>query len=352
MVGATAPVRRVAVFRALMLGDLLCAVPALRAMRAGWPGAALTLIGLPWAAELARRLDCIDDFIAFPGHPAWPEARCDGAAWPAFLATVQARRYDLAVQLHGSGTHSNPLVALFGARRSAGFCTQGAWRPAADARRYLAWPERGHEVERLLALTDRLGLPRRGTQLEFPVHEADRHALHAAWPGIGAAGPYAVVHAGAQLASRRWSLDGFAAVGESLVARGRTVVLTGTAGEAERVARLAARLPAAVDLCGRTDLGMLGALVERASLVVCNDTGVSHLAAALARPSVVISCGADAARWAAQDTTLHRTLAADLPCRPCGHADCPIGHPCASAITPADVLHAVRALETPPGAPA
>ncbi|MFO1268302.1 MAG: hypothetical protein U1F67_16925 [Rubrivivax sp.] len=91
--------RRIAVFRALMLGDMLCALPALRALKAGFPGAQVALIGLPWAAEWAARLAEVDDFIAFPGYPAFAETpTADVGALPFFLATVQARRFDLAVR--------------------------------------------------------------------------------------------------------------------------------------------------------------------------------------------------------------------------------------------------------------
>lgn len=343
--------RRIAVFRALMLGDMLCALPALRALKAGFPGARVTLIGLPWAGEWAARLTEVDDFIAFPGHPAFAETpTADVGALPFFLATVQARRFDLAVQMHGSGALSNPLVAMLGARRSTGFASPDAWVPAADAALYRPWPEAGTEVERLLALTDHLGLPRRGEGLSWPVRDDDRAALRSTWPAIDeAARPLVVVHAGAQLPSRRWGVERFGEVAAALAERGCTIVLTGIAGEAGLVGALAALLPpTAVNLCGRTSLWTLAALLERADLVVCNDTGISHLAAALKRPSVVVSSGGDAARWAPADWHLHRVLAGAAPCRPCRHAACPVGppdeHPCASATTPQAVVAEALAL--------
>jgi ADP-heptose:LPS heptosyltransferase len=346
------PIERIAVFRALVLGDLLNAVPALRALRRRHPRARITLIGLPWAAEWVQHVDALDDFIAFPGHPELPERACDVRAWPTFLAEVQARRYDLALQLHGSGRMVNSIVALFGARCTAGFADDTAWRPEADAPWYVPWPERGHEVERLLALTDRLGCPRDGLGLEFPVSEADRASLARTWPGVRDARPYVVVHAGAQLPSRRWPVERFAAVAERLVQRGYTVVLTGSADEAELVARLSAAIPwPTVNLAGRTTLWTLGALVEGAAHLVCNDTGVSHIAAALGTPSVVVSSGGDALRWAPLDRARHTVLWQAMGCRPCTHAVCPIGHDCARAIGVQEVTQAIDVQRTRPRRP-
>jgi len=337
-------IERIVVFRALMLGDLLCAVPALRALRGGFPRAQITLVGLPWARTLVQRLPrYVDRFIEFPGWPGLPEAPCEVRTLPDFIAQVQAQRFDLALQLHGSGGIANPLVATFGARHSAGFCGREAWRPQSDAALYVRWPESGHEIERLLRLTDALGLARRGQQLEFPVQEEDRAALRALWPGVDdEARPYVCVHAGAQLASRRWPLERFAAVADALAESGRRVVLTGGAPEAELVNALAACMNHdAVNLAGRTSLWTLGALIEGAERVVCNDTGISHIAAALGRPSVVVSCGADVARWAPLDTERHRVLWQPMACRPCAHAECPFEHDCARAIRVPQVLHAL-----------
>lgn len=335
-------IERVLVFRALMLGDMLCAVPALRALRAGLPGARIALVGLPWAAGLAGRLSCVDEFFALPAVPGLPESSGGSEDLSGFLERLRARRFDLAIQMHGSGGVSNPLVRAFGARRTVGFC-EG--RPQTDdpAWQGAAWPARGNEIERLLQLVDALGLPRQGTGLEFPLNDEDRTAAAALLPALRERRPYVCVHAGAQLASRRWPAQRFAAVADALMDSGRLVVLTGGLSEAPLVAAVrSAMRNRPVDLAGRTSLGTLGALIEGAERVVCNDTGISHLAAALRRPSVVVSSGGDVERWAPLDHALHRVLWRDTDCRPCSHSVCPTLHECAHGVTVMQVLEALE----------
>ncbi|MPS98063.1 MAG: glycosyltransferase family 9 protein [Pseudomonas sp.] len=324
--------RRVVIFRALMLGDMLCATPALRAFREAWPQARISLIGLPWAQELVRRLDSVDDFEAFPGGPGFAEQPLpDPAHAFSFMQRMRSRRFDLAIQLHGSGQVSNALVARLGARCNAGFAAPNAWFPVNEGRRFCAWPERGNEITRLLSLAGHLQLPLRGVALDLPLKASD-HAR--AQQLVYALKPYAVVHAGSQLASRRWRPDQFAAVADRLVQAGLSVVLTGTRGERHLVDCVAAlMMHKALNLCGKTDLWTLGAVLSSARLLVCNDTGLSHMAAALATPSVVVACGSDTSRWAPLDTRCHRVLWHDVACRPCAYRDCPTDHACAAGVS-------------------
>lgn len=291
---------------------MLCALPTLRAIRGAWAEAEIVLIGLPWAAEFVARFEhYIDGFREFPGFPGLPERPADIGRFPAFLSEVQGEEFDLAIQLHGGGTLSNPLTALLGARRCAGFFRPGEYCP--DPQTFLPWPEEGLEVRRLLQLAEFLGAPSRGEDLEFPLRESDSHRLRQIMGAVDLEpGTYACIHPGASVADRRWPPERFAAVAATLVRRGLRVVITGGAGE-EALARAVARdLPGkCIDLTGRTDLGTLGALLSSSRLLVCNDTGVSHLAAALRVPSVVISTGNNPERWAPADDQLHRVLCRD-----------------------------------------
>ena len=331
-------------FRALQLGDLLCAVPTLRALRRGWPQARVTLIGLPWARELAARFPLyVDEFLEFPGFPGLPERRSEPRAVLEFLRSAQELRFDLALQLHGSGEVSNPLVALLGARRAAGYFREGHYCP--DAASFLQWRDDEPDVERGLRLLAALGVAPSGLELEAPMQQADlRELARVADERELPRGSYVCLHPGAQLRSRRWYPERFAVVADALATRGLRVVVTGTAGEAALARAVMARMRApVVDLVGRTTLGGLTALIDGARLVVTNDTGVRHVAAARGTPCVAVACGSDVRRWPASEPT-QRLLHADVPCRPCMHDRCPIGHGCAHGVESREVLAAAEEL--------
>ena len=303
------PPQRVAVLRALKLGDMLCAVPALRALRLAWPKAEIVLIGLPWASEFAARFsDYIDDFRELPGYPGLAEQEPQPARFAAFLADMQRQPLDLAIQLHGSGVVSNPLVMLLGARQAAGFYVPGQYCPSPAT--FAPWPERGLEVDRLLALIEFLGLPARGRGLEFPLDERDLAELDSLPEADNLVpGRYVCIHPGASTPLRRWPPLRFAAVADRLAGLGYTIVLTGVDCERSLTGEVAAAMERpAIDMTGRLRVGGVAALIGGAALLVATDTGVSHVAAALEPPSVVISTGDNPQRWAPASRRLHRVL--------------------------------------------
>jgi ADP-heptose:LPS heptosyltransferase len=341
--------RRIAVFRALQLGDMLCAVPALRALRQGEPDAHITLIGLPWARDFVDRFaPMVDDLMVFPGAPGMPEQPWREEESEAFYQSARARRFDLAIQLHGSGLVSNEVTRRLGARRMAGFRPIGSGQPsgpkAGADEMLIDWPG-GNEVERLLSLITALGYPSAGTHLSFPLRPADE----ASWRELAARhglepGRYVCVHPGARMLSRRWPVERFAAAAKSLSADWK-IVITGAGDEAPLAQRFCEMFDGpVVNLCGQTALGTMAAVVAHARLVMCNDTGASHIAAAVRTPSVVVSCGSDSARWAPLDRQRHIVLADHPSCRPCFHQECPIGHVCADRITVDAVTGAARRL--------
>jgi ADP-heptose:LPS heptosyltransferase len=172
---STHPIQKIVIFRALQLGDLLCSVPAFRALRTTYPDAHITLIGLPWAESLITRFhDYFDAFIAFPGYPGLPEQEINPEAITTFLQQVQQQKFDLALQMQGNGSIVNPLVELFGAFYTAGFYREEDYRPSPL---FLKYPNNVPEIERHLLLMNHLGIPSVGTELEFPLNSYDYDAF-------------------------------------------------------------------------------------------------------------------------------------------------------------------------------
>lgn len=304
------PIRTLAVFRALQLGDMLCAVPALRALRAAFPGARISLIGLPWAQEYVRRFSAyVDDFIPFPGHPDLPEQGAGQELLPKFFHAVRSRRYDLALQMHGDGSVSNAIVGAFGARRMAGWSPAGAAAPPLDFP--VAYRQAGPEPLRLLRLLGDLGVAEQGEHLEFPLTADDWTELAAKGLAHLASRSYICIHAGARSRAKCWPAHCFAAVADALADEFMlTVVLTGSAMEADLAAAVASRMRhSAVDTTAEgLSVGAMAALMSKARLLVCNDTGVSHIAAGLGLPSVVLFHQADMERWAPLCKERHRCI--------------------------------------------
>jgi ADP-heptose:LPS heptosyltransferase len=312
-----APIARgtdaIILFRALPgLGDFLCVVPTLRALRAAAPSARIHLVGLSTTRTLAGRFSrYIDAFHPFPGYPGLPEQAVDARGLVRFLDTTQGLEAALALQLHGSGDRTNDIVELFGARAVAGFRRADERSP--DDRRFLVWDDDEPEIHRGLRLLRHLGVPAEDDRLEFPLDPAAR-ARAAELVGRGTAGdrPYVVVHPGSHRPDARWEVAGFAQVAARLWGRGHLVVLTGGAGEADLTAAIARSVPDAIDLAGRTDLDALGWIVRGAALLVANDTGVAHVASALGTPSVITLTAATAAvrrRWAPRVRQRHVQVA-------------------------------------------
>jgi ADP-heptose:LPS heptosyltransferase len=300
----------VVVFRALQLGEMLCAVPALRALRAAVPHTHIALIGLPWAQQFADRFSAyIDEFIPFPGHPLLPEQPVRHEGLARFYTSLCAREFGLAIQLHGSGDVTNDIVSGFGARATAGYCRGDP--PTRDRAFLLPYPETGAEPERLLRLMEALGAEPAGLHLEFPLSRDDETELDTTGllKDLGGTG-YFCIHPGARQRDKCWPPRRFAEVGDRLAAEfGLTPVLTGSASEADLTAEVAAHMHRKpVDTATPISIGAMAALMRKARLLLCNDTGVSHIAAGLKLKSVVVFSKADIARWAPLDRHSHRCI--------------------------------------------
>jgi ADP-heptose:LPS heptosyltransferase len=258
----------VLVLRALGLGDLLVAVPALRGLRNAFPRARIQLAAPAGLAELVGLIGAVDELVPTPGLGA---LRRTGPA-PS-----------LAVNLHGRGPQS--IADLTSVQPGALISHAHKDFPSVEGPE---WIEETHEVERWCGLLEYHGIP------------ADRTDLGLLRPaGPGPAPGAAVVHPGAAFPARRWPAERYGRVARELASAGHRVVITGSGNEiglARRVAE-AAGLPDSAVLAARTGLAGLAALVANAALVVCGDTGVGHLATAYGVPSVLLFGPMPPARW-------------------------------------------------------
>lgn len=297
---------KIAIFRALQLGDMLNAVPAMRALRQAWPQADIALIGLPWAASFVQRFNrYLDRHIVFPGYPGLPEQPYNEPAWKQFVADMQQEHFDCIIQMQGNGTIVNDMLQQLQARQLAGFHRHDCLM---DPQWFIEYPEALHEVMRHLALMEHLGISASDPQMEFPITEQEEAALQQVAPFVHHE-PYVVVHPGSRSEARQWQPAYFAALADYCAEHGYKVILTGTPGETyitDYVAGLMSHKP--VNLAGKTSLGVVAALIKHANLLIANCTGVSHIAAATKTPGLIISMDGEPHRWGPMNRSLHHVF--------------------------------------------
>lgn len=310
-------VKKTAVFRALQLGDMLCAIPAVRAFKKFFPESEITLIGLPWAEDFLKRFPrYFSSFTAFPGHPELIEQPFNAESYNDFISKASERKYDLIIQMHGNGSVTNTIVNELRGKMTAGFFERRENAP--NERLFMPYPDDVHEVSRHLQLMRFLGVPSQGDYLEFPVLEDENAQYRELCKEFDLKEKeYVCIHPGARDEMRRWSPHNFACIADMIAGKGCKVILTGSVLETEVVSRVEnAMRHSAVNLAGKTGLGVLAAMIRNCRLLVCNDTGVSHIAAAVGTPSIVVFSASDPQRWAPLNRALHRVILPDQALNP------------------------------------
>lgn len=304
---------KIAIFRALHLGDMLCIIPAVRAIRSAYPKAEITLVGLPWQKDFVARFPAyFDRFIAFPGWPGLPEQEPDGDHIIAFLRDVRKCQFDLVCQMHGNGVITNTLCMLWGAKKVCGLRKNGEFAP--DETLFPVSEDGEHEILRFLKLVDSLGIPRQGTHLQFPINDDDDKTLRSMMTKSGLKPQqYICVHPGARDPRRRWPIENFAYVANQIATHGYPLVLTGSEAEKSLMNELQQQIRGPVinivESFGHLTAGELACVLKHTRLLISNDTGVSHIAAALKVHSVILfSPYSDFARWRPLDEAMHTAI--------------------------------------------
>lgn len=303
----TQEIKKIGVFRALQLGDMLCVIPAIRALRSAHPHAEIILLGLPWAKSFTERFsNYFDGFIHFPGYPGLPEQPFDEEIYQQFLIGINQEKFDLVIQMQGNGTIVNQMIAQYGAKYTAGYKLEGHYAP--DNGLYMEYPDSGHEINRHLLLMEFLGISSQGNQLEFPLTDADMESLEQLQLAIEP-GRYVCIHPGSRGAWRQWPVEQFAALADFCAEQGHRVVITGTRDEAGIVQGVIDNMKqGAINTAGKTSMGAVAALIKDAAMLISNCTGVSHIAAAFGTPSIVLSMDGEPERWGPLNKDLHHTI--------------------------------------------
>ncbi len=345
---AEAP-RRILVVDLDNMGDLLLATPAIRALRRRFPEAALEALVTDYGAPVLRGNPHVDEILTCGKRivqaPLWERA---ALAW-----RLRRRCYDLGVILEahwGYAGFAELLLAVAGVPRRIGR-DLGKHRDLLTA----AVPIRQqHWIDTYLEVVSLVGAAPDGDGMDSPIAPADEAAAEAwcAAHGLAGSAPIVLFPGGTQhLISRRWSPEGFAAVGDALAgAWDAPVVIIGGAGDAEVARAVAGRMHApAITAAGSLSLGATGALLRRCRLFITNDSGPLHVAAAVGAPTVAILGPTDPAVFGPRGTT-HEIVRVPLPCSPCIHVgdfpDCPIDprELCLLSVTPAMVVEAAERL--------
>ena len=296
-------IKKIGVFRALQLGDMLNVIPAIRALRSAYPNAEIVLIGLPWAVSFVKRFHYyFNRFIHFPGYAGLPEQLFDKAVYESFLQTIKKENFDLLLQMQGNGTIVNNMLLQWNAKNVAGFYNGESF---VESPLFIQYPDFGSEIFRHLLLMQQLGLPLQGDELEFPTIKEDEQEWQQLQLKFDLEN-YVCIHPGSRGAWRQWPPKYFARLADLCADNGYTPVVTGTNDEAEITQNVINRMKCkAVDLTGKTSLGSMALLVKNATCLIANCTGVSHLASATKTPSIVISMDGEPERWSPLDTAIH-----------------------------------------------
>jgi hypothetical protein len=311
------------VLRALGVGDLATAVPALRGLRAAFPDRTLALAAPIWLTPLIDLIGGVDRVVPTDGLSVLPgEAVLPGEGRSPWVSPTP----QIAVNLHGSGPQSHRMLAALRPGRLLAFANVDAGHLDGPT-----WEFEEHEVRRWCRMLDHYGI----------ATDAGDLALTVPPPVVPGA---TIVHPGAKSPTRRWPVTRYAEVARALSAAGHRVVVTGSAGEHDVAVRVAtgAGLPDSAVLAGRTGLGELAALVAHARLLVSGDTGIAHLATAYGTPSVVLFGPVPPRLWGPPpDRPYHRAIWHGIRVDP-GDSPDPDVHPALLAVGVDEVLAGAR----------
>ncbi len=345
-----AAARRILAVRLDNLGDVLVTTPALHAIKHSLPGVHLALLTSAVGAQVGRLNDDVDEVMVYaaPWMDPWRRLSQDSRREQAMIETLRHGQYDAAIIFTSFRQSSLPAAYLcyladIPLRLAASIDGPGSLLTTRHKH-----PEHMlHEVERGLDLVGAIGLTpaRHELVLNLP-DEARREATALHERVTGDRGPLIVLHPGCSMPARTYPWELYAAVGDLMIERcGATVVLSGSAEEGNLTAAIRSRMRfPAVDLAGALSFPVFSALIEAADLVITNNTGPMHMAAALRTPVVALFALTNPPDQWGPWMVPHRLLNHEVSCRLCYSRICPYEQECLRLVTPEMVVAAAAEL--------
>ena len=348
-----AEVRRVCIYRIGNIGDTTCAIPAMYAIRRAFPSAEIVLVtspgarGKPGAAELLSNVSWLSDIAVY-----YREDISGLRGRLRWIAGLRCRRFDAWIELPVENATFRTLLRNILATRAAGVRWGRGWlmdRSRLFARAQSEVFDFPTETVRLLAMVAELGIPiPEAARPEFPLELGDieRRAVDAIFAARGVKdAPMVALAPGAKREPNRWPAMRFIEVGRHLAATGRAVVLLGGDGDAPVCQSIARSIGAnAVSLVGITSIRESCEVLRRCEMLVCNDSGVQHLAAAVGTPCVsIFSCRDFPGKWFPHGDQ-HIVLRKWVECHTCLLDRCPYDNRCIGLVTAAEAIAAADAI--------
>jgi lipopolysaccharide heptosyltransferase II len=338
------------------LGDVLMTTPAFRALKQSRPGRRLTLLTSSAASALVPLLPDLDDCLVYdaPWMKATPP-RADSRPDFAVLECLRQRRFDAAVVF--TVFSQNPLPAallcfLADMPRRLAHCRENPYQLLTE---WVREPEPEqfirHEVRRQLDLVAVVGCHTSDERLSLHVPPEATRRVRGLLHELDLSGdkPWILLHPGASAPSRRYPPELFAAAAEMLGSgHDLPLVFSGSAGERELIESIRTAINApAHSLAGRLNVAELAALVALAPVLITNNTGPAHIAAAVGTPIVDLYAQTNPQHTPWQ--VPHRLLYHDVPCKNCFKSVCPQGHhDCLARVPPEAVARAALELLASP----
>jgi len=342
--------RRILVVRLDSLGDVILTTPAIHAIKESQPAARITLLASPVGAQAGRLNPDLDDVIVYdsPMSDAW--LQLPQAPEREFRLVERLRQAEFDGAIIFTSYHQSPLPAamlcyLAGIPLRLGATDDGAGSLLTTRHH---WPPGlYHEVERALNLVGAVGYRTRDAELVLRVPTAVRRVVHRRLnaAGVDPERLLVVVHPGCSMPARTYEWQRFAAVADLLIEQmGAQVVLTGATDEVPLVERIRSRMAhPALSWAGQSSVGELAALIEMADLVVTNNTGPAHIAAAVKTPLVDLFAWTNPPEQWRPWRVPQRLLNRPVPCRLCYQRICPYDQSCLD-VSPAQVVEAASSL--------